>query len=92
MGASLAVHHHVAHDLAQYGSADDVDRLIEQISEAAPATGRVVALAGDLAEPSASEELVAAASDFSRTPRHLGVQPRPWRRRGIDPRCHRRGL
>ncbi len=61
MGASLAVHHHVAHDLAQYGSADDVDGLVEQISEAAPATGRVVALAGDLVEPSASEEVVAAA-------------------------------
>lgn len=63
MGASLAVHHHVAHDLAQYGSADDVDRLVEQISQASPATGRVVALAGDLAEPSASQELVDAASD-----------------------------
>lgn len=63
MGASLAVHHHLAHDIAQYGSADDLDRLIEQLSEAAPATGRVVALAGDLADPWASEELVAAATD-----------------------------
>ncbi len=62
MGASLAVHHHLAHDLAEYGSTDDIETLVEDLREAGP--GRVIALAGDLAEPSASEDLVAEAHDF----------------------------
>jgi len=61
MGASLAVHHHLAHDLAEYGSTDDIETLVEDLREAGP--GRVIALAGDLAEPSASEDLVAEAHD-----------------------------
>jgi len=62
MGASLAVHHHLAHDLAEYGSTDDIEPLVEDLRADGP--GRVVALAGDLAAPSASEELVAQAHDF----------------------------
>ena len=61
MGASLAVHHHLAHDLAEYGSTDDIETLVEDLRKAGP--GRVIALAGDLAEPSASEDLVAEAHD-----------------------------
>lgn len=61
MGASLAVHHHLAHDLAEYGSTDDIETLVEDLREAGP--GRVIALAGDLAEPSAGEGLVAQAHD-----------------------------
>lgn len=62
MGATLAVHHHLAHDLAEYGSTDDIETLVEDLREVGP--GRVVALAGDLAEPSASEDLIAKAHDF----------------------------
>ncbi len=59
MGASLAVHHHLAHDLAEHGATDDLETLVEELRGAGP--GRVVALAGDLAEPSAAEDLVARA-------------------------------
>lgn len=59
MGASLAVHHHLAHDITEYGTADDIDVLVEHLREAGP--GRVVALAADLADSSTSQELVAAS-------------------------------
>ncbi len=59
IGASLAVHHHLAHDIAEYGTTDDVDVLVEHLDGAGP--GRVVALAADLADSSTSEELVTAA-------------------------------
>ena len=62
MGASLAVHHHLAHDLAVYGSTDDIETLVEDLREAGP--GRVVALAADLAEPPASEDVIAKAHDL----------------------------
>ena len=29
MGASLAVHHHLTHDLAEYGSNDDIETLVK---------------------------------------------------------------
>ncbi len=62
MGALLAVHHHLAHDLAEYGSTDDIESLVEDLGEDGP--GRMVALPGDLADPSVSEDLVAKAHDL----------------------------
>ncbi len=61
MGASLAVHHHLAHDRAEHGGTDDVETLVEELRGVGP--GRVVSLDGDLGEPSAGEELVARAHD-----------------------------
>ena len=46
MGASLAVHHHLAHDLAEYGNTDDIETLVEDLRKAGPS--HVIALAGDL--------------------------------------------
>lgn len=62
MGASLAVHHHLAHDLAEYGGTDDIETLVEDLRDDGP--GRVVALPGDLSDSSASEDLVAKAHDL----------------------------
>lgn len=62
MGASLVVHHHLAHDLAEYGSADDIETLVEDLRVAGH--GRVVALGGDLADSSTSEDLIAGAHDL----------------------------
>lgn len=62
MGASLALHHHLAHDLAEYGGIDDIETLIEDLREDGP--GRMVALPGDLSDPSASEDLVVKAHDL----------------------------
>lgn len=62
MGASLAVHHHLPHDLAEYGDTDDIESLVEDLRAAGP--GRMVALPGDLTDPSVSEDLVAQAHDF----------------------------
>lgn len=61
MGASLAVHHHLAHDLAEYGSTDDIETLVDELSQAGP--GHVTAHAGDLAEPASGKDLVAQAND-----------------------------
>lgn len=59
MGASLAIHHHLAHDLAEHGSTDDTETLLQDLRDAGP--GHVIALAGDLGEAGASAELVARA-------------------------------
>ncbi len=63
MGASLAVHQHPPYDIVEYGSADDVEALLDEIRCAQSESARAVALGGDLGEPSASEGLVAAAVD-----------------------------
>ncbi len=64
MGASLVVHHYAPHDVAEYGSADDIDGLLVALRGVGPAPASVVALSGrDLAEPSASEDVVAEAVD-----------------------------
>lgn len=63
MGASLAVHHHTPHDLAEYGIVEDVGGLLEELRRRQPGDARAVALAGDLASPAFPEELVAAAHD-----------------------------
>ncbi|CAN5477552.1 SDR family oxidoreductase [soil metagenome] len=62
MGASLAVHHHAPHDVAEHGAADTIDDLLEDLRHRQPAGARVIALTGDLAVPAAAETLVAAAS------------------------------
>ena len=63
MGASLAIHHHAPHDLAEYGEADEVSDLLESLRQIQPGDARVVALAGNLAAPAMADELVATASD-----------------------------
>ncbi len=63
MGASLAIHHHTPHDVAAYGTAEDVDDLLEDLRRWQPPGTRAVALPGDLAVPVAAAELVAASGD-----------------------------
>lgn len=63
MGASLAIHHHRPHDLAEYGEAEDVEGLLAELRRLQPAGAQAIALAGDLATPAVAAELVAAARD-----------------------------
>lgn len=63
MGASLAIHHHCPHDMAEYGVADDVDALLDELRAMQPGDARVAGLPGDLADPATPAALVGAASN-----------------------------
>ncbi|MDO9379390.1 MAG: SDR family oxidoreductase [Nocardioidaceae bacterium] len=63
MGASLVVHHHVAHDADQPWGADDLDALLEELSTRLDDGARLAHVGIDLAEPDAADRLVAAATE-----------------------------
>lgn len=58
MGASLVVHHHRGHDEEQYGGAEDLAGLLQELRERQPAAAGLVDLPGDLARPEAPARLV----------------------------------
>ena len=60
MGASIAVHHHLAHDTDQYGVSDDLGELLAGIRTALRGDARLVDLAGDLGEVATAEGLIQA--------------------------------
>lgn len=60
MGASLAVHHHVPHDVEEYGSSEELSTLLTELREALHEGARVVDLAGDLGDPATAEGLIPA--------------------------------
>ena len=70
MGASLAVHHHLAHDADEYGAGEDLDRLLDDLRGSLQGEARLVDVAADLGDPAAVEALVATAS---RLAGHLDV-------------------
>lgn len=61
MGAGLVIHHHCPHDMAEYGSADDVEALLEDLRAMQPGDAGVAGLSGDLADPVTPAALVEAA-------------------------------
>jgi 3-oxoacyl-[acyl-carrier protein] reductase len=60
MGASLAVHHHVPHDVAEYGASDDLGALLAELRESLRGGARLVDVSGDLGDPVTAEGLVPA--------------------------------
>ncbi len=62
MGASLAVHHHRPHDAAEYGTADDLPRLLEELRSLLCGEARVVDVPGDLGDARTAEALVPAVN------------------------------
>ena len=61
MGASLVVHHHAPHDLAEHGGTDDLETLLEELRERLVGGATAVAVPGDLGDPHAPARLVATA-------------------------------
>ena len=60
MGASLAVHHHLPHDLEEYGAADDLAGLLADLRATLRGEARLVDVAGDLGDAATAEELIPA--------------------------------
>ena len=58
MGASLAVHHHVAHDSEEYGESDDLDDLLASLRGALQDGARLVDISGDLGDATTAEALI----------------------------------
>lgn len=61
-GASLALHHHAPHDVAEYGESDDVAGLLVDVERSLPGDARAVQVPGDLAEPGAPSSIMAATT------------------------------
>ncbi len=62
MGASLVIHHHSPHDMVEYGAADDVDALLDDLRAMQPGDARIGGLPGDLTDPMTPAAVVEAAS------------------------------
>ena len=58
MGASLAVHHHVAHDVEEYGTSEDLSTVMAELRESLVGEARLVDLAGDLGDSATVEGLL----------------------------------
>ncbi|MEP9384450.1 SDR family oxidoreductase [Nocardioides cheoyonin] len=61
MGASLAIHHHAEHDKIEYGEAEDVGVLAEELRADLIGGAQLVDLPGDLSDPDAPAALVEGA-------------------------------
>ncbi len=70
MGASLAVHHHVPHDVDEYGTSDDLDELLAELRGSLMGQARLVDVTGDLGDATTAEGLIPAVR---RTLGHLDV-------------------
>jgi 3-oxoacyl-[acyl-carrier protein] reductase len=60
MGASLAVHHHVPHDVEEYGRSDDLDELLAELRGSLRGEARLVDVTGDLGDAVTAEGLLPA--------------------------------
>ena len=58
MGASLAVHHHLPHDAAEYGSADDLAALLAELRASLQPGAELVDVPGDLGDAATAQALV----------------------------------
>jgi 3-oxoacyl-[acyl-carrier protein] reductase len=63
MGASLAVHHHRAHDAEEYGAGEDLDALLSDLRASLQGPARLVDVAADLGDPAAVAGLVPTVTD-----------------------------
>lgn len=63
MGASLAIHHHRAHDAVEYGEAEDLGALLADLTLRLREGASIVDFEGDLADADAAGALVQRARD-----------------------------
>lgn len=64
MGASLAVHHHRAHDAEEYGAGEDLDALLSDLRASLQGPARLVDVAADLGDPAAVAGVVPSVTDL----------------------------
>lgn len=64
MGASLVVHHHLAHDASEYGETESVVGLVQDLQTLGGPDVDVVELAGDLGEVAIAEKLTDRAVEL----------------------------
>lgn len=64
MGASLAVHHHLPHDVDEYGASEDLDDLLVELGACLRGEARLVDVSGDLSDASTAEELIPHVRDM----------------------------
>jgi 3-oxoacyl-[acyl-carrier protein] reductase len=57
----LAVHHHLPHDLEEYGASDDLGELLAELRASLRGDARLVDLTGDLGDAATAEALIPAA-------------------------------
>lgn len=63
MGASLVIHHHLAHDVGEYGESDDITTLVAAIEKHLSDGARIAHLDGDLGDASTARRLIQRAAD-----------------------------
>ena len=63
MGASLVVHHHLAHDASEYGETEDLDDLVADLRTRLSDGATIVDLDGDLGDATTAATLVRRAND-----------------------------
>jgi 3-oxoacyl-[acyl-carrier protein] reductase len=61
LGASVVVHHHTAHDVEQYGAADDVRDLLRELEQRLQPGARMADVSGDLGTDEGPRAVVEAA-------------------------------
>lgn len=64
MGASLAVHHHLPHDVDEYGASDDLGDLLAELRARLREGARLVDVSGDLDDASTAEALIPEVRDM----------------------------
>jgi 3-oxoacyl-[acyl-carrier protein] reductase len=60
MGASVAVHHHLAHDVAEYGASDDLGGLLAELRASLQDGAKLADVSGDLGDATTAEGLIPA--------------------------------
>jgi 3-oxoacyl-[acyl-carrier protein] reductase len=63
LGASVVAHHHAVHDAEQYGAADDLDALLDELRGHLTAGARIEHVTGDLGTDDGPRAVVEAAAD-----------------------------
>ncbi len=61
LGASVVVHHHVAHDAEQYGDVEDLDDLLDELGQHLRPGARIADVPGDLGAAEGPRAVVQAA-------------------------------
>ena len=61
LGASVIIHHHTAHDVEQYGAADDLDALLDELRQHLRPGARLAEVPGDLGTEGGPRTVIEAA-------------------------------
>jgi 3-oxoacyl-[acyl-carrier protein] reductase len=92
LGASVVVHHHTAHDVEQYGAADDLDDLLDELRQHLRPGARMAEVPGDLGTEGGPRTVSFATRPTVGTPSRSAPRPprpsTPIGRSMRAPRCY----